>query len=110
MAIDHTPAGSIVNIVSASGGHSSGESATLIRAEHVQVFRMVMPSGKRTPEHRAAGAITIQCVAGEIELVAHGKTQRLQAGQLVFLADGEAHEVCALSDATLLISMWLHRK
>lgn len=103
MAIAHTPPGEAIDIL-------SGESATLVRAEHVEVFRMLLPRGKRTPVHRAAGAITIQCLIGEIELTVAGNARCLRAGQLVFLADGEAHEVCALSDATLLISMWLHRK
>lgn len=103
MAIAHPPPGEVIDVM-------SGESATLVRAEHVEVFRMHLPRGKRTPEHRAAGAITIQCLVGDIELTIAGQARTLRAGQLVFLADSQAHEVSALSDATLLISMWLHRK
>jgi len=82
----------------------------LIRAAHVEVFRLVLPRGKTLDEHRAAGAITIQCLSGRVEITALGKTQVMPAGTLIYLPDREPHAVTAIDDSLLLISMWLRRK
>lgn len=110
MAIDHARSGELIDLRLGGIKSPNGSSATLVRADHVEVFRMVMPRGKRTPEHQAAGAITIQCLEGAIELSAHGDIQRLEEGQLVYLQDAQPHAVHALEDTTLLISLWLHRR
>ena len=39
-----------------------------------------LKKSKSTPEHKASGAITIQCLEGLIELKAHGKIQTMRAG------------------------------
>lgn len=85
-------------------------SATLIRENHLEVFRFVLKAGKATPEHIAAGALTIQCIEGEVELVCCGQTQLLKANTLVYLKENDAHTVKALADSTLLITILLKRE
>jgi len=110
MAIEHARSGDAIEIVPAGRPVRDWESATLVRDEHIEVLRMVLPAGRRTPEHQAAGPLTIQCLAGRVRLEAHGRSATLEVGSLVFLRDAEAHVVEALTDSALLLTLWLHRR
>lgn len=112
MAIPHAASGELIDIGpmnSMGGAFDEKASTTLVRAKNLEVFRLVLPAGKVLQEHKAAGAITIQCLEGVIELRAHGRNQRMQSGQLVYLADAEPHAVTALENSSLLITIQLHR-
>src|SRR5690606_25078229 len=101
MAIPHTNPGELIDIRPLGANLRSTTSTTLIRENHIEVFRFVLFSGKTTPEHTAAGAITIQCIEGTVRLDAFGKSQILHAGNLVYLPDAEPHLVTALEDSSL---------
>lgn len=110
MAIAHAASGELIDI-SPLGDHlQRSQSSTLVRADHLEVFRMVIPAGKSTPSHTAAGTITIQCLEGRVALEAHGKTQELKPNTLVYLKDAEPHAVTAIEDSALLITVLLHRQ
>lgn len=109
MAIPHAASGELIDISPLGNHFHDKASATLVRADHLEVFRLALPAGKTLQEHSASGTITIQCIEGVIELEAHGKRQRMRPGSLVYLADTEPHAVTALENATLLITVLLHR-
>ena len=109
MAIAHAASGELIDVTPLGARVKDTASTTLVRAEHLEVFRLVLPAGKSTQEHKGAGTITIQCLEGVIEFDAHGRTQTMRAGSLVYLADSEPHAVRAIEDASLLITMLLHR-
>ena len=109
MAIPHAKPGELIDIRPLGSNLRSTNSTTLIRANHIEVFRFVLFAGKSTPEHTAAGAITIQCIEGSVQLDAFGQSQVLPAGSLVYLPDAEPHLVTALEDASLLITIMLNR-
>lgn len=110
MAKPHAASGDLIDVRPLGARLRESISTTLVRADHLEVFRFVLPAGKAAADHRAAGTITIQCLEGVVELVSHGKTQVLHAGHLVYLADAEPHAVTALEDASLLITMLLRRR
>jgi len=109
MAELHAKSGDIVDVRPLGDRVPGQVSETLIRAEHIQVFRLVLPKGKILQEHKAAGAITIQCLEGVVAMEAHGRQCRLAAGELIYLADAQPHAVEALENTSLLITMMLHR-
>ena len=109
MAIPHKKPGELIDIRPLGSNLHSTTSSTLIRAEHIEIFRFVLLAGKTTPEHTAAGAITIQCMEGAVQLDAFGRRQVLYPGSLVYLIDAEPHTVTALEDSSLLITILLHR-
>lgn len=109
MAIPPAASGDLIDIRPLSSTMRQTPSSTLTRVDHLEVLRLVLPKGKVSAEHRAAGAITIQCLEGVTELQAHGRTQTLRAGDLVYLADAVPHAVTALEDSSLLLTMLLHR-
>lgn len=109
MAIPHAASGDLIDVRPLGAKPSQTLSTTLVRADHLEVLRLVLPKGKVASEHKAAGAITVQCLEGVTELEAHGRTQTLRAGDLVYLADAVPHAVKALEDSSLLITLLLRR-
>lgn len=111
MAISHLASGEVISLLGEQQpSQEQPDSETLVRDDHFQVFRYVLPAGKLTPMHEAAGILTIQCLSGEVELEAHQRRQHLRSGDFVYLADAEPHAVKALTDAVLLLSLVLHRR
>ncbi|HQW20525.1 MAG TPA: cupin domain-containing protein [Rhodocyclaceae bacterium] len=109
MSIPHAASGELIDVRPLGTELRQHGSKTLVRADHLEVFRFALLAGKATPEHRASGAITIQCLEGVVEFVAHGRQQILRAGSMVYLSDGEPHTVLALEDSSLLITVLLRR-
>ncbi len=109
MAIPHAASGELIDVLSLDADPHQTNSITLVRADHLEVARLALPAGKTLHDHKASGAITIQCMAGAVELEAHGRTQILRAGSMVYLADAEPHAVKALEDSLLLLTILLRR-
>jgi quercetin dioxygenase-like cupin family protein len=109
MAIPHAASGELIDVRPLGENLRRTTSTTLVRAEHVEVFRMVLAAGKAAPDHKASGAITIQCLEGAVELDVGGRTQILRAGSMVYLSDGEPHAVRAVEDSSLLVTILLRR-
>ena len=109
MSIPHAASGELIDVRPLGANLHQTSSSTLIRADHLEVFRLVLAAGKVARDHKASGAITIQCLEGAVELDAHGRTQTLRAGSMVYLSDAEPHVVKALEDSSLLITALLRR-
>lgn len=109
MAIPHATSGELMDVRPLGSGLRRTSSSTLVRADHLEVFRLILPAGKATPNHKASGAITIQCLEGAVELEAYGRTQILRTGSLVYLSDAVPHAVKALEDSSLLVTILLRR-
>lgn len=109
MAMTHAASGELIDIRPLGAALRQTNSSTLVRAEHLEIFRFVLMAGQPAPDHKASGALTLQCLEGMVELDAHGRTQILRAGDLVYLADAEPHAVRALEDASLLVTVLLRR-
>ena len=106
MAIPHTAPGELIDVRGPTG---TGESGTLIRTDHLEIFRYALPAGKVVDTHTAAGLMVIQCLEGTVEFTALGKTQQLTSGTMLYLSDREPHALRALSDTLFLITILLHR-
>jgi len=106
MAITHAAPGELIEV---RGPTAKGESETLIRTDHLEIFRYALPAGKVVDTHTAAGLMVVQCLEGTVEFTALGRTQRLTPGSMLYLPDHEPHALKALSDTLLLITILLHR-
>lgn len=109
MSIPHAESGELIDIRPLGANLCQTSSSTLVRADHLEVFRFVLPAGTGAPDHKASGAITIQCLEGAVKLEAHGQTQIMRAGSMVYLSDAEPHAIKALEDSSLLVSILLRR-
>ncbi|MGD9713730.1 MAG: cupin domain-containing protein [Thermomicrobiales bacterium] len=107
MAIAHAQPGQIVDVRPLGSTLPTAQTRTLLRAEHVEVIRLVVPAGKEIHEHRAKGEIIVQCLEGQIEFGALGKKLLLQAGELLYLPTREAHTVKGIEDSSILLTILL---
>ena len=107
MAIPHAKPGEVVDVRPLGSSLASSQTATLFRAEQVEVIRLVVPAGKEIAVHKAKGEIVVQCLEGKVAFTAFGKTQNLEAGQLLYLPTGEPHTVKGIENASLLLTILL---
>jgi quercetin dioxygenase-like cupin family protein len=109
MAIPHAAPGDLIDVRPLGRPIVEEDSRILIRTTHLEVFRYAVPAGKAVQEHAAAGLMMIQCLEGVVDFTALGRTQRLAAGDLLYLADGEPHSLVARTGASLLVTILLRR-
>src|SRR6516165_5794329 len=107
MAIQHAKPGDIVDVRPLGSALASTQTTTLLRAEQIEVIRLVVPAGKDIAEHKAKGEIVVQCLEGRVAFTAFGKTQDLEAGKLLYLPTGEPHSVKGIDNASLLLTILL---
>jgi nucleotide-binding universal stress UspA family protein len=56
----------------------------LAKTDDLEIIRLMVPAGKEIPEHKAKGTLVVHCLEGQIALTALGRTQNLQAGELLY--------------------------
>jgi quercetin dioxygenase-like cupin family protein len=108
MAIPHAKSGEVIDIGPLGPSLASSKTSALIKSATLEVIRLVVPTGKDIPEHKAPGDITVQCLEGEVDFTAEGQTQRLKPGQLLYLAAGAPHSLHGVRDASVLVTILLH--
>lgn len=109
MALPHAASGTVIDIRPLAEKCAAFSSIALVKTAQLEVIRMTMPRGKAMPEHKVPGDITVQCIEGAIAVSAHGNTQTLHAGELMFVAGGEPHALQALEDASVLLTILLKK-
>ncbi len=88
-------------------GHNA---KTLVKHEDFRIVLTALRAHTRLPDHQAKGRISIQTVRGHIQVRAEGRTFDLSAGRLLTLDRGLPHEVEALEDSALLLTIaWPER-
>jgi quercetin dioxygenase-like cupin family protein len=110
MAIEHAAPGQLIDVRGPAEAVGPDVSQTLIRADHVEVFRYGLRAGTVVDMHRAAGMMIVQCIDGIVDFTALGVTQRLSPGTMLYLDDAEPHGLTAVTDVRLLITILLHRR
>jgi quercetin dioxygenase-like cupin family protein len=110
MATRHAKSGELIDLHPAVPLGDDSTSDTLVRSDHLEVFRLSLPAGKVLPPHAVPSFITVQCLAGRVEFTAHGTTRTLTAGTMLFLDGGESHALRALEDSSILVTLRVNRK
>lgn len=110
MAIEHAQAGEVIDIRPLADKLPESKTRTLLKTEHVEVLRLVLPAGKVIAEHKAPSDITVQCLEGEVKFTSPIGTKSLHAGEMLFLNAAERHALEAVSDASLLVTILLRKK
>ncbi|NQV28989.1 MAG: cupin domain-containing protein [Rhodopirellula sp.] len=105
MAMNHAVPGEVVDVKPFGSSLTTTKTSTLFKTEQIEVIRIVMHNGKVIPEHKAPGAIIVQCLEGRVAFTALGKTEELCAGQLLYLEAEEPHALHCLEDASILVTI-----
>ena len=87
---------------SAPGGHTA---STLVKLDGLRVVLMTLQRGARIPEHSAEADLSLQCLRGRVALSVQGERVELRQGGLLSLARALPHDVEALEDAELLLTL-----
>lgn len=109
MALQHAAPGSIIEVQPQDEVPGSVLSKTLVRTDHLEIFRYALPAGKVVDTHAAAGLMVVHCLEGTVDFTALGTTQAMTPGTMLYLQDREPHSLTATSDALLLITILLNR-
>lgn len=107
MAQPHAKPGEIIDVRPLGLRLAGAVSTALFKSDELEVARLVLHTGKELPEHKVPGEITVQCLEGAVAFTAYGKTQLLQAGELIHLEGGEPHSLKAIEDSSLLLCISL---
>lgn len=107
MAIPHAQPNEIVDVRPLGLALPRTKTRTLFKTNAVEVVHLVMTAGKEISEHKAPGEIIVHCLEGKIAFTAGGKTQDLEAGELLYLEAKEPHSVRCVNDASFLLTILL---
>jgi len=87
------------------GWQGGRNSKTLVKHSDFRVVLTVLKSNARLHEHRAAGRISVQAIAGHIRMHVEEKTIDLPAGHMLALERALPHDVEALEDSAFLLTI-----
>lgn len=78
----------------------------VVRQPGQSLILLALPAGGGLPDHDAPGPASLQCLTGEVVLVAGDREWALPAGRAVLIPQ-ERHEVRALADSLCLLAVSL---
>jgi quercetin dioxygenase-like cupin family protein len=107
MALPHAASGAVFDVEPANLDLSRFSAIALAKSAEQEVIRLTLPKGKTMPEHHVPGEVTLLCLRGEITVDAHGASQPLRAGQMLYLDGGQAHALQAVQDSLVLLTILL---
>jgi quercetin dioxygenase-like cupin family protein len=109
MALPHAQALDVIDLQPLGDGLREAVTTSLLKEPSLQLIRLVLPAGGGMPDHHVEGAITIHCLEGQAEIGTPQRSCTLSAGQLVMIEGGMTHNVRAITDASLLVTIMLDK-
>jgi quercetin dioxygenase-like cupin family protein len=84
-------------------------SKTLVKYSDFRIVLILMQAGTLMQEHKADARISIHALSGRLQVQLPEKTVELSAGHLLVLEKCQPHDVKALEESALLLSIsWPH--
>lgn len=109
MATHHASSGNVIDLRPLGTLLADTQSTTLLRDEQLKVMRLILPVGKKLPEHAVDGPITMHCLEGVIDVTTQGSCKTTRAGDLMYLAANVPHALQATEDGAILVSIVLQK-
>jgi quercetin dioxygenase-like cupin family protein len=78
---------------------------TLVREPDLRIVLLALKAGDRIPEHRADTTASIHTLSGHVRLHLEDHVVELPAGRLLALEGGLRHDVEAVVESTLLLTL-----
>lgn len=107
MAQSHAQSGEVVSLAPYGDRLAAFKTTAILKAEQLELVRLVLPAGRGLREHRAPGEVTVLCLEGRIAFDTPAGQQLLGAGDLIHLRAGEPHALQAIEDASALVTICL---
>jgi quercetin dioxygenase-like cupin family protein len=78
---------------------------TLAKSGRMRITLVALNGGIEVGTHHAESPMTIQLLEGSLAFTVAGREHELKAGQLLFFGPGEAHDIRALEESALLLTL-----
>lgn len=108
MAISHLSSGEIASLLPLGDKLEQTPTTAFFKDERFEVMRIVLRAGKRMPAHAVDGPMTVQCIEGEVDLSMGNTHRTMRTGDLLYLAAGVPHELAAIKNSSLLVTVVFH--
>ena len=106
MATPRAGQGEVIDVRPLGDALPESKSTTLMRSNHLEVVRLVLPAGKRIPEHQVPGEIIVQCLEGVVRFGAGAAERLMRGGDMLFLLGGQPHWIEAVESASVLVTLY----
>lgn len=110
MAQPHIKSGDVTSIAPLGPLLTTSKSTAIIKAEQLEVVRLVLHAGKVLLEHQAPGEITVLCIEGSLEFSTPEKTTILNQDDFLHLGAAVPHALKAITDCSILLTICLPLK
>jgi len=107
MAQPHATSGDIVSLIPLAEKLPDSRTVAILKAEQLELVRIVLTKGKSMPEHQVQGEITVLCLEGRIAFHTPRGSCEMGPSDLIHLRRGEPHALTALEDASALLTICL---
>jgi quercetin dioxygenase-like cupin family protein len=107
MSLHHAASGEVISLQPFGPKLPGSVSTAILKSSQLEVMRLVLAAGKSLPEHQVPGELTLQCLEGAVQVSAHGKSQILHAGEMIFLAGNVRHALQAMQNTSVLMTLVL---
>lgn len=105
MAQTHARPRQVVSVRPLGDRLGSSRTTAILKADQLEVVRIVLGAGKLLREYSAPGEITVQCIEGRIALRTPEASHVLEAGDFILLRRDEPHELEAIVDSSALLTL-----
>ena len=105
MAQTHARSGQVVSVLPLGDRLGDVRTTAIIKADQLELMRIVLLAGKGLRQHRAPGEIIVQCIEGRIEFETPEGRHVLEAGDLIHLRRNEPHALNAVVDSSALVTL-----
>lgn len=78
---------------------------TLAKSGRFRLTLVAMAADNEIGTHQADSPMTLHVLEGSIQFRAAGESHELSAGQVLFFGPGDAHDIRALEESVLLITL-----
>lgn len=78
---------------------------TLVKTNHLSVVLVALQQGASLKEHHTGSSITVMVLRGKIAFKTRDQERHVESNGLVFLEAGIPHEVKALEESALLVTI-----
>jgi quercetin dioxygenase-like cupin family protein len=83
MALHHAASGEKIALARSDDEIAFFTSVAIVKTEHMELIRLVLPKERAMPEHKVDGEMTLQCLEGEIDVDAYGRSATLKPGEML---------------------------
>jgi len=105
MSIPHAYPGTPVNLCPEGESLSEARSTALVKDNHFEAIRLVVPKGHEMRTHQVQGPITVYCIKGRIAFHDGETAHDVKAGHWLYLPGNAPHSLSGVEDSAVLLTI-----